>query len=177
MATIDEYLRPGDLLAMEYQITGGNETLIALAVHSVKQSVASNPMVDYQSGKREYRTDLETGIVYEYLVIKVICRKTAKGSRNEIQQAAIGGIVAMAAAAVVAYSAAVVYRSYVKLETTRIVERIAIDPDASDVVKVAAIEAVGGQTQSLGDGVASAGASLAIGGLILAGIYLASKHT
>lgn len=112
-----EYLHSGDMIDIDYQIVGSNETMIALAVHSIKQSVAADPRLDYQSGRREKRVDLSTGINYEYLVVRVIVRRYPRGEPEpEIQTAGIWvpiiAIVALASAAVISYSTAIIYRSY-----------------------------------------------------------------
>lgn len=158
-------LKSGDMIDLEYQIVGSNETMIALAVHSVKQSIASDSRLDYQSGRREYRTDLETGIVYEFLIVTVIVRRYPRGEREpDIQLAGlwvpIAIIVAAASAAVIAYSTAVVYRSYT-------VHRIATG-DQSDAVKQTALGALD-QPFDL------AGWSWIVPAAIVLGIYWASK--
>ncbi|NLZ06672.1 MAG: hypothetical protein GXY19_16015 [Phycisphaerae bacterium] len=112
-----EYLKSGDMIDLEYQIVGSNETLLALAVHSIKQSVADDGRFGYQSGRRETRTDLETGTNYEFLIVRVIVRRYPRGQREpEVQTASlwvpIVAIVALATAAIVAYSTAIIYRSY-----------------------------------------------------------------
>jgi hypothetical protein len=137
----DDMLNPGDLIAFEYEIRkGASETLIALAVHSIKQSIYNDRRLDYQSGRREYRTDTETGIVYEYLVVKAIVRKTLRADTTETQRAgvgtvAIGAVIALASAAVIAYSAALIYRSYV-------VYRVATNPELTEQEKRDAYEAL-----------------------------------
>lgn len=176
MATVpveDQYLHSGDMIDLEYQIQGKNETLIALAVHSVKQSIASDPRLDYQSGRREYRTDLETGINYEYLIVRVIVRDYPRGEPPPDMQTAgiwvrIVAIVAMASAAVIAYSGAVVYRSYS-------IVRVAENPNLSDEGKVATINALKG----FGIGKALGGGDLMpwiIGGALVIGMYLAQTR-
>lgn len=112
-----EYLHSGDMIDLEYQIVGSNETMIALAVHSTKQSVAADSRLDYQSGWREIRTDLSTGINYEFLIVRVIVRDYPRGEpAPDVQTAGIWipivAIVALASAAVIAYSTAIIYRSY-----------------------------------------------------------------
>lgn len=168
-----EYLHSGDMIDLEYQIVGSNETLIALAVHSIKQSVAADSRLDYQSGRREIRTDLSTGINYEFLIVRAIVRDYPRGdAAPDVQTAGIWvpivAIVALASAAVIAYSGAVVYRSYS-------IVRVAENPNLSDEGKVATINALKG----FGIGKALGGGDLMpwiIGGALVIGMYLAQTR-
>jgi len=172
-----DILRPGDLVEIVYWIRARQETLIALAVHNIKQTVAADQRFDYQSGKREYRTDLETGITYEYLVVQVILRSERKGDRIPIQQAN-ALTIAMPCAAAVAGFAALAYYTYatkqVEMRRMDVVEKIH-ESDAPDHVKQAAYETMGVSGMGLNlFGDAGIVPWLLTGGLVV-GIYLASK--
>jgi len=170
----DQYLHSGDMIDLVYQIQGTNETMIALAVHSIKQSVAADPRLDYQSARREYRVDLGTGINYEFLIVRVIVRRYPRGEPEpDVQTAGIWvpivAVVAMATAAIVAHKAAIVYRTYSII-------RVAENPNLSDEVKVATLNAIGQKGFDLSK--ALGGGNLMpwiIGGVLIAGIYLATK--
>jgi len=174
-----DILRPGDLVEIVYLVKARQETLIALAVHNIKQTVAADQRFDYQSGKREYRTDLETGITYEYLVVQVILRSERKGDRIPIQEAHAGTLVAGLIGVAAAYAAVIAYHTYAtKHVATRkldVAEKI-LDSDAPDHVKQAAYEAMGSSTDLGVDLFGSKGLMpwLIAGGLV-AGMYLASK--
>jgi len=134
----DRYVSPGDMVDLAFRIVGRNEVMIALAVHEMKQKIAHDERFDYQSGKRENRTDLETGTVYEYLVVRVIVRKTPKQERDQVQRASIlvplAVIVGCISAVAIAYAGVLAYDSYS-------VQRIALS-DESDATKVAALGAL-----------------------------------
>ncbi|MDI6447874.1 hypothetical protein [Anaerobaca lacustris] len=141
-------LKSGDMIDLEYQIVGSNETMIALAVKAIKDTVHSDPRLDYQSGWREYRWEWSGGSVgsgslvrVEYLIVQAIVRRYPRGEpepEREIQEAGIWIpltlIVAMLAAAVAAYPAAIIYRSYV-------IHRTVKDPGIPEETKVAALGA------------------------------------
>jgi len=162
---------PGDMIDLVYQVVGGNETMIALAVHSIKQNIAEDQRFDYQSGHREYRTDLETGKVHEYLIVRVILRRTMKDNRRPIQQASIVGIVAIAGAAVIYYATTLALGHYVHLREVRLAESVVNDPNAGDVVKAAALGMAGSS-----DGRSSWMPWAVLGGILGVG-YLANKRS
>ena len=176
-ATTDEVLRPGDMVDVIFKIVGNNETLLGLAIHSIKQTVAADERFDYQSGWRESRVD-EMGITDEYLIVRVMVRKKPRQGYDQprVQEAGmeLGLVLGLMSGAVIAYSASLIIDSVVSHERTEVIERIATDPNISDVVKVASIEGATKPHELRITGGASYIPWL-VGGGILAGMWFVGK--
>jgi len=135
----DDMLRSGDLVDVFYEIKpGANPTLVSMAISQVKNDLWADKRFDYQGSRITEEFDPETREPFELLTVTIMVRKYPRGERPERYEAGIFvpivALVAMLTAAVVAFSVAIIYRSYV-------VHRIA-SSEQSDAVKVAGLEAV-----------------------------------
>jgi hypothetical protein len=172
----DDQLRPGDLVEVEYLVTGGNDTLLGMAVHDVKKTLATDTRFHYQGSRWDDRVDLSDGQTYRYLIITVMVADPSKVTGNhpkvEIQQAgigvvAIGALIGLVATAIVAYSGQLAY-------TTYSVKRIAADPSIPDDVKVAALTAIGaGAKKPLVGGSVTAAGGAVVTAVIIIGVLWA----
>jgi hypothetical protein len=175
-------LYPGDLVDLTYEITSTNETLVALAVHDLKQTLYADARFDYQGSREITASNVETQQPVRFLIITLLVRKTLRQEHVPIQEANLGpvalvAIVALAAAAVIAYSGAVVYRSVqvrraaeAQAATT---EAILADPTLTAAEKAAAIEAATPAAPTgIGAGLAGLGSGVFVAAILLGAIWL-----
>ena len=136
-----DLLFPGDIIRFDYLIRNANETLIDYAISDLKQTIADDGRLDYQGSEITNPVDLETGTSSRILSIYAEVRRYRRERPEESLQAGVSAkaIVALVAAAVLARSAYLAYRTYS-------VTRIAMSPAVSDEVKKAAIDALQGKT-------------------------------
>lgn len=172
----DEMLRSGDLVDVEYLIKpGANPTLLGLAISNVKKDLWADKRFDYQGSREEIRTNksgLDGGVREErILIITVSVRKYPRGERPELYQAGlhlgVAILLGLFAGAVIAYSGQLAYK-------THTVKRIATDPNMSDAVKTAALEALGQSSASVGSGIAAVGGSLVTAAIIIGVLWALS---
>lgn len=178
----DDMLAPGDLVAVEYEIVGANQTLVDMAIHDVKNTLSTDPRFDYQGSEIVDRVDLGTGTTHQYLICYVQVRKTLRAERPEQQEAGVLPYVALAALVGIAVAAvACHYLSYRKATVVNrtaevqgeIVEKILNDPNMSSEDKSSAIRGLQ-QTQATGVGSGLAAAGSAIGmALVIIGVLWA----
>jgi hypothetical protein len=172
-----DMLQPGDLVDVEYLVKSSNETLVGLAVHSIKQTLAADERFNYSGSRWEERTDLDSGIVYRYLIVTVEVRKTARQEALPPTQQAnllipVIILIGLVTTAVIAYSAALAYRSY---NVRRSTEAVLANPDLTPEQQVEILTAQGSQPGGIGAGLASVGSSLFVAAILIGAIYLFTR--
>lgn len=151
-----ELLYPGDIIRFDYLVLMAG-SLADLAIKNVKEQIWADPRLDYQGSEETYPVDLDTGQTSHIVSIFAKVRSYRKGDRPEMQLAnvPIKPLVALISAAVIAYSAAMSYRTYA-------IVRIASSTTMAEETKQGAINALGGGggTSGLSAAIAAAGASV-----------------
>ncbi len=162
----EDQLQPGDLVELKYEITSANETIVGMAIHDIKSALAQDPRFDYQGSREVTASNLATGQPVRWLFITVSVRRTLREGRPEIQQAnwlvPIVVLVGLVAAAIVAYSGSVVYKTYA-------IKRIAM-ADIPEGSKTTALKALGRGSLGL-----AAGSSLVMAGVVIAVLWVLSR--
>lgn len=129
----DDMARPGDMMDVVYDVKPNAPTgLVNLAIRTIKDTLSSDPRLTYQSGRWDEGFDIYQ-VPYRRYIVRVEIRETPRGQRPQIQKAgalySMVAIFALASAAVVAYSAAMVCR-YVAI--VRVAENASISPAAKE---------------------------------------------
>jgi hypothetical protein len=115
-------LRPGDLVDIKYEIRTDNRVQLGLAVHSIKQALASDERFNYQGSREVTASELATGAQVRWLIVTVEVRKTLRQEQMETKTQEAGfwiplvAIVALMTTAVFAWGHAVKYVSATKRE-------------------------------------------------------------
>jgi len=166
----DTQLRPGDIVMLQFELVGANQTLTDLAIHQIKQTVANDKRFNYQGSEIGEGPD-EEGNTLRVLNVYVQVRKTPKQEQAEPQLAgvgltavvSIGVLIGLVCAAIIAHSGQVIYR-------THSINKIA----ASNMpipVKIATLNALGVE----GKGGGGWAGILVTGGIIIGALWLMSQ--
>jgi hypothetical protein len=75
--TNDLYLQAGDIVKFVFDVQGGNQTLLDLAIHQLKTNLANDARFDYQGSNWDEGYDVDQ-VPYRHLQIFVQVRKTPK---------------------------------------------------------------------------------------------------
>jgi hypothetical protein len=163
----DDLLRPGDLVDVNYEIAGGNATLVAMAVSNVKRTLAADKRFHYQGSVEFESSENETGTPQRFITFTVQVADPAKvGDRATASKPQEAGLVSvLTLLAVIAGAIAAVGLSYAIVHASTTVRAIAMS-NQTDAVKVAALGALSKPPFGIG--------TLVIGG-ILAAVLLSGR--
>lgn len=110
----DEFVRPGDVLRFEYEITTDNQTLADAAISHVKNKLHDDPQLDYQGSKVFVVGDKELRRDVKILHVYASVREYEKNSKVPVQEASIGTYMMVGAGLAATLAVALVIRSVVK---------------------------------------------------------------
>jgi len=175
----DNMLAPGDILEVTYDVVSDNDTLVGLAIHSIKSSLAADARFNYQGSRWDEGFDADQ-VPYRRLIISVQVRKSLREERTPTQLAGIGvaGMVLIGSLLAI-LAGAVVNSGYGKIIEQKkytIIRDITNDPNLSEAERVAALNAVNVAGQGTGTlaNLTAAGGSLVTAGIIVAVLWALS---
>lgn len=177
----DEVLYPGDLVDVEYEIVGGNSFLTALAVHRVKEDLATDDRFHYQGSQEVERDDQGDGVRHRYLIITVQVADPSKRTGHnppppEEQKAGMGATVIKVGMIVVAItgSIAVSVATGSLIHRTATIHHMTDDRTLTDQQRKEGLEAIGKSSGGIGGAVAAAGGSLVTAAIIIGVLWALS---
>jgi hypothetical protein len=162
----DTLLVPGDIIRFDFLEKSANDTIRALAIAKIKDTISSDDRLDYQGSEWTEPVDLDTGQAYRMLSVYAKVRKYRRGMRTGTQEASIGSIAAAVlvgavVGAIAVWSANIGYKTYA-------IVRVTENPNLSAEEKQAAIAAIQSTSSSLLDRLRDAGTGAVLVGLALA---------
>jgi hypothetical protein len=169
-------LKPGDIVMVQYELTGANETLTGLAVHQIKQTLANDARFNYQGSEVGEAQDADENTL-SVLNIYVQVRKTPRQERVEVQQAGVGIEIVIGVVALVALISGAIIAHSGQIKERCVTVNGILASGESDAVKIEALKAAGADAKTgIGTGIAALGGGLVTAALVLGGLWLLSQR-